>query len=64
MPEWSSFGAIAEVRLTAFGNLHLPSSRRHNQQPPLLDGLAPIYDYIHRRPQGVLFLLSEIYQAP
>jgi hypothetical protein len=37
-----SFGAVAEVRLTAFGNSHFTSSRCSDQQPPPLDGLAPI----------------------
>ena len=40
---------VAEVRVTAFGNSHFTSSLCSDQQPPPLDGLAPIYDYLHRR---------------
>jgi len=39
----------AEVRLTVFSNLHFTSSQFCDQQPPPPDGLALIYDYLHRR---------------
>ena len=48
IPDESSFSAVAEVPITAFSNLHFTSSPYCDQQPPPLDGLAPIYDYLHR----------------
>jgi len=40
---------VTEVRLAVFGSSHLTSLLCNDQQPPPLDGLAPIYDYLHRR---------------
>jgi hypothetical protein len=37
------------VRVTIFGNSYFTLSLYSDQQPPLLDGLAPIYDYLYRR---------------
>ena len=43
MLAWSSFGPY-RIR-----HSHFTSSLCSDQQPPPLDGLAPIYGYLHRR---------------
>ena len=48
MPEWPSFGPVAEAHLPHVIN-DLPFITSCDQQPPLLSGLAPIYVYIQIR---------------
>jgi hypothetical protein len=47
MPEWASFGAVAEVHLS--WKTYFTSSHEYDQKPPLLSDLAPVCVYVHIR---------------